>query len=188
MENLFSFKYAKLAAALGCLLMSSFGSGVLQYFWLVIGGAFLMTAFASFASYGYRGFESKKGYRIARYIMAALLFLVSASQIYAAFAKSGLALYSPYATVVDVALLSYLIMYKPSGSSIAQKVMKCIGYFMILFGVNNLRMVKYMTYGYGYSTIEINWGMLLATAVIQIVGIVMLVISFRKTKPYYGMD
>lgn len=47
MENSFSFKYIKLVVSLVFLLVSSIIPGMGQYIFLALGGAFLMTAFAS---------------------------------------------------------------------------------------------------------------------------------------------
>lgn len=179
MENLFSFKYIKLGASLVFLLFSAVIPGYIQ---LALGGIFLMTAFASFGSYAYRGFKSKKGYKIARYIVAILLLIISGIQVYVAIVMPNHVHYSIYAFIVDVALIAYLVMYKPSGSLIIYKVLKCIAYTLILIGVLTLQSVQSVVHHLTYTALEINWGIVSAICLMFIIGIILLVISFRENK------
>lgn len=182
MENSFSFKYIKLGVSLVLLLVSAIVPGLGQYIFLALGGIFLMTAFASFGCFAYRGFKSKKGYRIGRYVIAILLLIVSAIQIYVAIAMPNQVHYSIYSSVVDVALITYLAMYKPSTSSTIQKALKCIGYALILIGVHTLQSAQSVVNHLTYTALEINWGIMSAITLMFIIGIVLLCISYRHPK------
>ena len=182
MENSFSFRYIKLGVSLVFLLVSAIVPGLGQYIFLALGGIFLMTAFASFGCFAYQGFKSKKGYRIGRYVIAILLLIVSAIQIYVAIAMPNQVHYSIYSSVVDVALIAYLAMYKPSTSSTIQKVLKCIGYALILIGVHTLQSAQSVVNHLNYTALEINWGIMSAITLMFIIGIVLLCISYRHPK------
>lgn len=182
MENSFSFKYIKLGVSLVLLLVSAIVPGLGQYIFLALGGIFLMTAFASFGNYAYRGFKSKTNYRIVRYVIAILLLIVSVIQIYVAIAMPNQVHYSIYSSVVDVALIAYLVMYKPSVSTTIQKVLKSMGYALILIGVHTLQSVLYVVNHLTYSALEINWGIMSAVCLMFIIGIALLVISYRHSK------
>lgn len=179
MEQSFSFRYIKLGVGLALLLISS----PLQSLGLItLGGIALMTAFASFGSHNYRGAASKLTYKIGRYVLAALLFAIAVIQIYVLIAMPDTVHYSAYYTIVDVALIAYLLMYKPSDTSVKMKILKVVGYTAILIGVNALQSsritVKYMT----YSTSEINWGTIFTSATVMMVGIILIIFSNYKLK------
>lgn len=153
-----------------CILPSSSD----YVFALIFGGILLMLAFAKLGSYDYRGVPSKLLYKIIRYILAILLAITLGIQIYIQVSIPDVVPYAPYATIVDIALISYLIMYKPSDSTPLKKVLKIIGYITISVGINALRnariVVEYPTYTYT----EINWGIILASVVVVIIGVTLL--------------
>lgn len=182
MENSFSFKYIKLGVSLVFLLVSAIVPGLGQYIFLALGGIFLMTAFASFGNYAYRGFKSKTSYRIVRYVIAILLLIISVIQVYVAIGMPDQVHYSIYSSVVDVALIAYLVMYKTSVSTTIQKVLKCIGYALILIGVHTLQSAQSVANHLTYTALEINWGIMSAITLMFIIGIVLLCISYRHPK------
>lgn len=179
MEQSFSFRWIKLGIGLVFLL----GSSLLPNLYLIIalGGIALMTAFASFENYDYRGVPSKMPYKIVRYVLAAFLLALAMIQIYVEVAMPNTVHYTPYSTVIDIALIAYLLMYKPSNSSTGRKIIKIAGYTAILIGVNSLqdsqKFVEHLT----YSGMEINWGAILTSSLVMIVGIVLLIYSTRRS-------
>lgn len=179
MEQSFSFRWIKLGIGLVFLL----GSSLLPNLYLIIalGGIALMTAFASFGNYDYRGVPSKMPYKIVRYVLAAFLLALAMIQIYVEVAMPNTVHYTPYSTVIDIALIAYLLMYKPSNSSTGRKIIKIAGYTAILIGVNSLqdsqKFVEHLT----YSGMEINWGAILTSSLVMIVGIVLLIYSTRRS-------
>lgn len=182
MENSFSFKYIKLGVSLMLLLVSAIVPGLGQYIFLALGGIFLMTAFAGFGSFAYRGLKSKTSYRIGRYVIAILLLIVSVIQIYVGIAIPNQVHYSIYSSVVDAALIVYLVMYKPSVSSTIQKVVKGIGYALILIGVHTLQSAQSVVNHLTYTALEINWGIIVAICIMFIIGIALLCFSYRHQK------
>lgn len=182
MEDSFSFKYIKLGVSLVFLLVSAIVPGLGKYICLALGGIILMTAFASFSSFAYRGFKSKTNYRNVRYVIAILLFIVSVIQIYVAIDIPNQVHYSIYSSVVDVALIAYLAMYKPSASSTIQKVLKCSGYALILIGVHTLQSAQSVVNHLTYTALEINWGIMSTITIMFIIGIILLCISYRHPK------
>lgn len=182
MEDSFSFKYIKLGVSLVFLLVSAIVPGLGKYIFLALGGIILMAAFASFGNFAYRGFKSKTNYRIGRYVIAILLLIVSVIQIYVAIAIHNQVHYSIYSSVVDAALIAYLVMYKPSASSTIQKVLKCIGYALILSGVHTLQSAQSVVNHLTYTGLEINWGIMAAICLMIIIGIALLCFSYRHPK------
>lgn len=178
MGQSFSFRYIKLV--IGLLLLV--GSSLLPTLYIIIalGGIALMTAFASFGNYDYRGVPSKLTYRIIRYVLAILLLAIAGIQIYVQIVMPNTVHYSPYSTVVDIALIAYLLMYNPSNSSNKSKILKVIGYTTILIGVNALqnsqKVIVYLT----YTGMEINWGAILTSLLVMIVGTLLIVLSSKK--------
>lgn len=181
MENSFSFKYIKLGVSLIFLLVSSLIPGMGQYIFLAFGGAFLMTAFASLGNNNYRNFPTKSGYKLARYIGATLLALVAALQIYVYFAMPNSVHFSIYATVVDIALVAYLLMFKPSNTSRGKKIFKTVGYSLILIAVNALQSVKSLVNHYTYTAYEISWGIFFLVLLLLALGIVCIILSNKKS-------
>ncbi len=180
MEHTFSFRYIKLGVATIFLLVSSLLPGVGKYFLMVIGGIALMTAFASFGNYDYREVPSKLGYKIMRYALAVFLLVLAGIQIYVQITMPNTIHYSPYSTVVDIALIAYLIMYKPSNNSSKGKILKLVGYTAILVGVNALqnsqKEVEYLT----YTGNEINWDAISLSSIVMIIGIILIILSSNK--------
>ncbi|MDE6165940.1 MAG: hypothetical protein K2F58_02465, partial [Muribaculaceae bacterium] len=86
MESSFSFRFIKLDAALVFLLFSAILPGTGRYLFVALGGAFLMTAFASLGNSNYRGYPTKSSYKIARYYpigregLASILLIVRGMQ------------------------------------------------------------------------------------------------------------
>lgn len=149
MEKSFSFKYIKLGVSLVFLLVSTIVPPLGQYIFVVLGGIFLMIAFASFGNYDYRGVQSKLPYRIGRYVLAALLLITGGIQIDYAINFPDFVHYSVYATVIDCSLIAYLLFYKPSNTSLGKKIWKGIGYALVLIGVNALQnMIIWKSYLY----------------------------------------
>ncbi|MCM1293359.1 MAG: hypothetical protein NC111_05900 [Bacteroides sp.] len=179
MEQSFSFRWIKLGIGLIFLL----GSSLLPNLYLIItlGGIAIMTAFASFGNYDYRGEPSKLPYRIVRHILAVLIFAIAIIQIYVQIAMPNTVHYSPYYTVIDVSLIAYLLMYKPSNSSTCKKILKVIGYTAILIGVNALQNSQKLVEHLTYSGVEINWGAIFATSIVMIIGIVFLLFSNKNS-------
>ena len=180
MENSFSFKYIKLGVSLVFLIISSIIPGMGQYIFLALGGVFLMTAFASLGNSNYRGYPTKSGYKITRFIGAALLILVAAIQIYVYFAMPNSVHFSIYATIVDTALVAYLLMFKPSSTSTGKKIFKAVGYSMILISVNALQSVKALASHYTYAAYEISWGTLFLIFLLLVSGVVCIIFGNRN--------
>lgn len=180
MEQTFSFRYIKLGIGLILLLISAILPGIGQYMLMALGGITLMTAFASFANYGYRGVPTKIGYKIGRYALAVVLLAVAAIQIYVQIVMPNSIHYSPYSTVVDATLIAYLLMFKPSNTTKGKRVLKVIGYTAILIGVNALQnshqVVKYLT----YTSTEINWSAIFISVIVMAIGIVSLIFGGKK--------
>lgn len=179
MEQSFSFRWIKLGIGLIFLLGSSLLTNV--YIFIALGGIALMTAFASFGKYDYRGEPSKLPYRIVRRILAVLLFAIAIIQIYVQIAMPNTVHYSPYYTVIDISLIAYILMYKPSNSSTCKKILKVIGYTAILIGVNALQNSQKLVEHITYSSMEINWGVIFSSTIVMIVGIVLLILSNKKS-------
>jgi hypothetical protein len=139
-----------------------------------------MLAFAKLGSYDYRGVPSKLPYKIVRYILALLLAVTLGIQIYIQVSMPDVVSYTPYSTIVDIALISYLIMYKPSDSTPLKKVLKILGYMAILAGINVLRYAKMEVSYLTYTQTEINWGIILVSVVVAIIGITLLVFEGVK--------
>lgn len=182
----FSFRWVMLGIALliliGCSLLSNpFIDITNKYFCTAIGGLILMTAFASFGHYNYRGVPSKLPYRIVRYMLAVLLLVSAVIQI----SERNEMYYSPYSTVVLGALIAYLLMYKPSNSSTSEKALKIAGYTLILMGVNGLQttqnVVEYMVYIANETNWSVIWGAISATFICIIIGIVLLLFYKKKS-------
>lgn len=121
MEHKSSYRFFKLGIGLCLLVLSAVLPGMSQYTLMALGGVALMMAFASFGNYDYRGVRSKLIYRIIRCVFAVFLAAIAAIQIYVQFSEPGAVHYSPYSSVADVALLVYLLMFKPSATSIGKK-------------------------------------------------------------------
>lgn len=181
MDNSFSFKHIALVVSLAFLLLSTIIPGDI---FIAIGGILLMAAFACFANHAYRGFQSKIGYTIARYLIAILVLLISGNQVYQAITMPGLAPYSVYSTVAYVALITYLVAFKPSDTTISKKILKTIGYTLVLIGINALQKVRieftYDYYYYPYTSVEINWGMVEVFCIIMVIAIVCIVIGGKQ--------
>lgn len=179
MEISFSFRWIKLGIGLVFLL----GSSLLPNLYLIIalGGIALMTAFASFGNYDYRGVPSKMPYRIIRYVLAVFLLALAVIQIYVQVTMPNTVHYTPYSTVVDIALIAYLLMYKPSNSTTRDKILKAAGYSAILIGVNSLQNSQKLVEHLTYSGMEINCGSILTSALVMIAGVVLLIYSTRRS-------
>lgn len=181
MENSFSFKYIKLGVGLVLLFISSVIPGIGQYVFLGLGGIALTTAFASLGNYDYRGVQSKLLYRIVRYVLAALLLITGGIQIDYAINLPDFVHYSIYATVVDCSLIAYLLFFKPSNTSTGKKIWKAIGYTLVLIGVNALLNTKEFVMHLTYSSEEVNWGIVILTTIIFIIGIGCIIIGNRQS-------
>lgn len=185
MENSFSFKYIKLGVSFIFLLVSAIVPGLGQYIFLALGGIFLVTAFASLGNYDYRGVQSKQLYRIAKYVLAALLLITGGIQIDYAINLPEFVHYSVYATIIDCSLIAYLLFYKPSNTSLGKKIWKGIGYTLVLIGVNALQNTKEPVKHLTYSSEEINWGIVILITIIFMIGIGCIVIGNRKNNGIY---
>lgn len=139
-----------------------------------------MTAFASLGNSNYRGYPTKIAYKTARYVGAALFILVATIQIYVYFVMPNSVHFSIYATVVDTALVSYLLMFKPSSSSTWKKIFKVVGYSLILIAINGLQSVKSLVSHYTYTAYEISWDTFFLIILLLISGIVCIVLTNRN--------
>lgn len=180
MGNSFTFKYIKLGVSLLFLLVSSIVPGMGQYIFLAFGAILLMTAFASLGNYDYSGVQSKLPCRIARYLLAALLLILGYIQIDFAINFPDFIHYSVYASVVDCSLIVYLLFFKPSNTSLGKKIWKAIGYALILIGVNALQNTKELIKHLTYSSVEINWNIVILITTIFIIGVECIVIGSMK--------
>lgn len=179
MEKLNSFKYVNLGTTLIFLLMSSLISGVGRYVLMCIGGIFILISFANFARYGYRGFKTKIGYTIARYIIALLVLIIPGLQFAFLITNPDKEYFSGYSIICFFALVIYLLLYKPSGCSKAKKTMKCFGYLLILANVNALQSVRKTSGNFpGY----VDEMMLTVIYIALFIGISLLVIACRTPK------
>lgn len=186
----FSFRFIKLDAALVFLLFSAILPGTGRYLFVALGGAFLMTAFASLGNSNYRGYPTKSSYKIARYYtigrygLATILFIVTGIQLYLYFTKPAIIHLSIYSLVVDGALIAYLVAFKPSNTTFGKKILKIIGYILVLVAVNALQKVRVETfsYHYPYSYYEIDWGMFVFLCIIMIAGVVCIKIGSKTTE------
>lgn len=185
MGNSFSFKYIKLGVSLVFLLVSAVVSGLGAVLFLALGGIFLMTAFASLGNYDYRGVQSKRAYRIMRYVLAALLLITGCIQIDYAINSSDFVHYSVYATIIDSSLIAYLLFFKPSNTSLGKKIWKGIGYTLVLIGVNALQNSKEPVMHLTYSSKEINWNIVILITIFFIIGIGCIIIGYRKNNGVY---
>ena len=183
MKKLNSLKYITLGTALVFLLMSSLISGVGKYVLMCIGGVFLMIAFASYASYGYRGFKTKTGYTVARYVIALLILIATGLELVILIARHGEVQFSGYSIICWFALATYILMYKPSECPKAYKTMKCFGYLLILASVNALQIVL-QTSNNLFEDVYIDETLLILIYIILIIGITLIVIANRKPNEY----
>lgn len=185
MENSFSFKYIKLGVGLVFLLISSVIPGIGQYVFLGLGGIALNTAFASLGNYDYRGVQSKLLFRIVRYVLAASLLITGGIQIDYAINLPDFVHYSVYLTIAECSLIAYLLFFKPSNTSIGNKIWKVIGYSLVLIGVNALQNTKEAVKHLTYSSEEINWNIVILITIIFIIGIGCIIIGSRKNNGVY---
>ncbi|MCH5328803.1 MAG: hypothetical protein J1E02_07260 [Coprobacter sp.] len=155
---------------------------------VIIGGLFLLIAFVEFAENNARGVPTKLVYTIARYFIASILFIITGIQLYLYYANSIIHL-SPYALVVDIALIAYLLAFKPSNTTIGKKILKIIGYTLVFVAINALQKVrtKTISYYYPYSSEEIDWGMFVFICIIMFVGVICIRIG-GKSKKYAPND
>jgi hypothetical protein len=147
-----------------------------------------MLAFAKFGSYDYRGVPSKLLYKIVRYILALLLAITLGIQLYIQVSMPDVVPYTPYATIVDIALISYLIMYKPSDSTPLKKILKIIGYIIVLAGINALRNARIVVEYPTYTHTEINWSIIVASVVVVIIGVTLLAFGGSKAVKEKNID
>lgn len=205
MKNLFSFSYLTLGIGLVLIAIGVFVPNEGSYFWLIAGGIAFTTTFASFGNHDYRGSQSKKIYRIIRYILAALLIFLGLSYImgewmlynhmmeslqdtdsYTSLTVSGrevtsktftmwLVISSISTIIADSAVVAYLLMFKPSGTTTGKKIMKLAGYILILSGTSYLCGSK-ITYLITGSMVE-----LAIYVCIIIAGIALTVFGRRKS-------
>lgn len=180
METSFSFRFIKLGVALGFLLLSAILPGTGGYLLVALGGILLMTAFASFGNFDSNGTSTKTVYKVFRYSIAVLLMIIAAIQIYVQFLPHHNIHFSIYASVVDVAIIAYLLMFKPSNTSKGKKILKVIGYVLILLGVNALQNCTQMVHYLTYSSNEISWGAVFASLVVMALGTILLNIGGKK--------
>lgn len=171
MEQSFSFRYIKLGIGLALLLGSSIAPGMAQYLLMTLGAIALMTAFASFGNYDYKGIPTKKGYKIGRYVLVVALFATAAIQIYVQIAMPNSVHFSPYTTVVDVALIAYLVIFKPSETTNKKKILKAVGYTLILIAVNGLQNAKVEVFYFTHTAQESNWWAIMAICIVLLIGI-----------------
>lgn len=177
-----AISYLHLAIGLIVILLNSLisaDSSVLNPTITIVGSIFIMGAFGSFANSNYRNTPSKTFYKIVRYIIAGLLFITTIAQIYSLIA-SIYTHYSQYFFVVDASLITYLLTYKPSNTSIAMKILKVVGYSAILIGINTLQfVVKTINYIY-YTETYINWGTFYGSAFVMVIGFIFIYLSHRN--------
>lgn len=180
MESSFSFRFIKLGMALVFLLHSAILPGTGGYLFMALGGILLMTAFASFGSFDSNGASTKTVYKVLRFSIAVLLMIIAAIQIYVQFLPHNNIHFSIYATVVDVAIIAYLLMYRPSNTTKVKKTLKVIGYVMILLGVNALQNCTQIVRHLTYTSNEISWGAVFASLVVMAIGTILLVCGGKK--------
>lgn len=180
MEQSFSFRFIKLAAAFVLLLLSAIMPGNGSYLFVALGGICLMTAFASFGNFDSNGASTKTVYKFLRFSIAVLLMIIAAIQIYVQFLPHNNIHFSIYATVVDVAIIAYLLMYRPSNTTKVKKALKVIGYVMILLGVNALQNCTQIVRHLTYTSNEISWGAVFATSVVMALGTILVIIGGKK--------
>jgi hypothetical protein len=180
MEKPLSFRFVKLGLSMFFLLASSICFNAISYVLIVLGGIALMMSFASFGQYDYRGVPCKRPYTIGRYLLSVLLIFSAVAQIYAIINQQNIRYIHPYYLVVYIAFASYLIMYRPSDTTISQKCMKVIGYMLMMASVTGLENVKVIDDYLTYITIGISWMALLASFVVMLIGILLLVLSGKS--------
>ena len=105
---------------------------------------------------------------------------MTAIQVYVYFAMPNSVHFSIYATVVDIALVAYLLMFKPSNTSTCKKIFKAVGYSLILVTVNALQSVKVLVSHYTYTAYEISWGTLFLIFLLLVSGIVCIIFGNRN--------
>ena len=181
MDSSFSFRYIKLGVALVFLLISSILPGMGQYFLIGMGGIALMTAFASFGNYDYRGIPTKIGYKIGRYIGAFLIILTAIVQIYVAIVFPNEVHFTGYAVVIDVAMVTYLLFFKPSATTMVKKVLKSVGYVIIFIGINALQSTRRIVNHLTYSASEVEWGNVMLCLILMLIGTATLMCGSRRT-------
>jgi hypothetical protein len=182
MKQSISLRFIKL----GCSLLALFGSCVAHsivdyYFTLICGGILLVTAFASFGSYDYRGNPSKLLYKIVRYSLAILLLVLTSLQIYLQVFYPNSGHYSSYTSVVDFAIISYLIMFKPSYTTKWKKFLKGVGYIAILTGINAFQNAQIVVTYYSETSTKIDWGAIFASFAVIIIGTVFTLLGGLKS-------
>lgn len=139
-----------------------------------------MTAFASFGNFDPNRASTKTIYKAVRYILALLMAIVAAIQIYLQFILNSNIHFSIYATIIDVAIIAYLLMYRPSNTTIGKKILKVIGYVLILLGVNALQNCSQVVHHLTYASEEISWGTVCASFVVMVIGTTLLVFGGKK--------
>lgn len=180
MEREFSFRFIKLGIALTFLLISAILPGTAQYLPMVLGGIALMTAFASFGNYDYRGIPSNLTFKIVRYALTLIILAIASIQIYIQIEMPHSVHYSPYSTIVDIALIAYILNYKPSGSSAKKKAIKGISYGAILIGINSLQYIQ--SADVTRNSFQIDWSAVLASILIVAIGLTLLIIGSKKNQ------
>lgn len=143
-----------------------------------------MTAFASFAKNNDKGHSTKIGYTIARNLLAILLIIIAIVQGYLYYDMGfDSAKPSIYTSIVNIALVSYLIMFSPSDISMGKKTLKVIGYSIILISINALGNVITEFYSVDYRPIrETNWAVFIVISAVLFTGLVLTMIGNKISK------
>lgn len=154
MITLNSLSYLKLGIGLVLIVFSIAFQNLFGLILTLSGAVFLTTAFASFGNYDYRGYQGKLFYQVIRYIVSSAIILIGIICSYLIIYNNRFFLYYSLYNIRDYycvaftgliliytifsTLAAYLIMYKPSKTTIKKKLLKTGGYFCLILGISVL--------------------------------------------------
>lgn len=136
----------------------------------------------------YRGTPSKSYFRIGRYVLAGLLSLGFVGILVTDIQNSGLEYLSKKVIewTFDLSIILYLFCFKPSDCTIGKKILKVVGMVMMYFAVFTLTQVTETRYEMYYwmseprMVTQMNYGVLIFSAVIYAIGLICNYFGFKK--------
>lgn len=160
------------------IITASFGGLYLSYF---LG--------ARLAMLDYRGKKSRIGFRITRYILGLLLLvgLVGVIYSYAVYQISTFELSKRiYNIMIDLWLLMYVVFFRPSDATVGRKVLKVVGFCLIILATLFLGQVhkEYLNYTFMGPQVELvtSYGVVLTSIIFFIIGLICIASGYKKRK------
>lgn len=127
-------------------------------------------------SFNYLGFSNYKGtkeklvFRVIRYIITAVVLVALIGNVMMFVTSPGL--FDVHFFFAISSLLAYLVAYNPSDTTMGQKVMKVIGYTLMLLIINSAGLCK--------SHYHIDWSYIAVAAIFITIGFILLILVQPK--------